>query len=201
MRVDIVLDDLGREHDDPDQLEIDLEMRPWEFRSRLRLQAGQLLIVRVKAHRKHRTDVHAELPRRGRVHDHLVGAPRIGEPTTLERHAIHLREHAVETPTDARRGTTRRHMNLVAVERRDLGIDDREVRDLLHEGQPRDLCDQPRVVGDVAHARRVERGNDPQRVSIDMPQVCGERRLRTPRPRDGADRQPADQPDQHDDRE
>ena len=140
-------------------------------------------------------------PRRARVHDDLVGTARIGEPTTLERHAIHLREHAVEAPTDVRRGTARRQMNLVAVERRDVGIDDREVCDLLHEGQPRDLCDQPRVVGDVAHARRVERGNDSQGVGIDVPQVRGKRRLRAPRPRDGADRQPADQPNQQHDRE
>ena len=98
MRVDIVLDDLGREHDDPDQLEIDREMRPREFRSRLWLQAGRLLIVRVKAHGKHRADVHAEVPCRARVHDHLVGTPRIGKPATLERHAIHLRELPSKLP-------------------------------------------------------------------------------------------------------
>ena len=66
------------------------------------------------------------------------------------------------------RGTTRLHMNLVAVERRDLGIDDREVGDLLHEGQARNLRDEPRVVRDVAHAGRVERGDDSEVVSVDV---------------------------------
>ena len=37
VRVDLILDDLRREDDDPDQLQIDLEVRPRELRSRRRL--------------------------------------------------------------------------------------------------------------------------------------------------------------------
>ena len=75
-RFDVVFDELGVEHDDPDQFEVDLQMRRRKSCSGRRLQSWELLRVRIEANRQDRSDAHAKLTRCTRVHDDFVRSRR-----------------------------------------------------------------------------------------------------------------------------
>ena len=172
-----------------------------ELGSRRRLQTRAQVRVRVEADRQDRADVHAELKCRALVHDHLVRASRIGQPAADEGDAVHRRVRTVATAADRRRCLSGSQVHVERDERRDVRIYDREICDLLHVGQARDLRDRLRVVGHVARARSDDRAHHPEVVGVHAREEGRERRLCAPCPGHGSQRQPAHQRDQQHDRE
>ena len=141
------------------------------------------------------TDVQSELAGRARVHHGLVGAVRARQPPVHHSEPVLLEEFAVGARD--REDLVRDQVHIgCSVGIRECDLRDVDAVDPFHAGQACDLGFQLRhrpAVGVEQRDREVGRVRAREELRV--------RRLRPPRARDRAQRDPPGQSDQHDDRD
>ena len=199
--IHVVRDDRAGEDEEPDHLLVyDSGRRHGGGAKRRQLS----LSVGVDADGQDAPDVDVEsLCRLGGEH-YLVGAIRVGHAALRHRHPVLVEVQVVHAPVAVARGG---RIEVRGVQRSAVAVQGEEVDPglalhLFHVRQPGDLPDQRRVVSGIQADRRVEHSGRPDQVGeVAAGEVDRRGRGGAPCSRDRAQRQAADEPDQHDNRE
>jgi hypothetical protein len=202
-RVDVVLHHRVVVPADADEREIHPAVRVGPVLVTARTRRG-LLRVGVEAEVEHRAHVQAEQPRDGCRHDEFVRAGRVEHAARADRDAIGVDVVAVDARVGAELEVGRRvagRRELLAVREQRRRVETSRRRDAFDVRQLRELAEDDRVVAARLTREAVRRGRQDEVGGMRAAEERRVRGLRSPRPRERADRDAADEREQQRDRQ